>query len=258
MIQMHPRKSQEPRNTSCARAIARGLPDGWTSGEHGEETVISCPQHGYATIHWDHRAFCLGLGFDVGRRSALYGGRQWRERLVAAAVDALRSIYRQQTFGPTNDASVQSEIRAAELEAWAVVDELDLPAAGALEHECDGWLMHCRGGDLLGPLAHTVRSAVDAGWLACEMSRHEERGERDAGAWTWDPTRPVAGQYAEWLLAQVTPHYPTGSPIDGAARFVCGDGVPDDLLDAQEHEKRRATDPDPRDDDDCSEDLHEG
>lgn len=100
---------------------------------------------------------------------------------------------------------VQVEIRAAELDAWYVVDDLSASQEdGWSDSEVDGWRAHCDPSDLVGDpaMVQAIRHRFDAGWLACEMTLHEVRDEVDPDAWPWDPTRPVAGQYEEWLDAQ--------------------------------------------------------
>ena len=53
---------------------------------------------------------------------------------------------------------------------------------------------------------------VVAGFLARELVTHDDRETRDLSAWPWDPSRPIAGQYEEWL-AEV------GPPTDPATKF---------------------------------------
>lgn len=130
---------------------------------------------------------------------------------------------KQKTFGPSNDepSNVQEEIEAAREEH-------------NYGHLGDGWIDHQYDSGPVGFVGTTWR----ADWLAREMFTHDEREFRDANAWPWDPSRPVAGQFEEWvartdaniaamedgavasLLEQVTPHDPTGSPVEDAARHA--------------------------------------
>lgn len=87
--------------------------------------------------------------------------------------------------------AVQIEIRAAEI---AVELTSGNPVCTVYE----------RGG--LGAYAAgcTPSSRGHAGWLAREIMTHNDREYRDADAWPWDPSRPVAGQYEEWLAKRTT------------------------------------------------------
>lgn len=86
--------------------------------------------------------------------------------------------------------NVQIEIRAAELASGN--QPLIWETHGAADHVVD----------ISGRLA-TVSTASLAfldwwsGWLWSELRTHDARDERDADAWPWDPSRPVAGQYEE-------------------------------------------------------------
>lgn len=91
----------------------------------------------------------------------------------------------QLSLGPSNDApaAVQVEIRAQ-------LVRKDPPKSW----ECVGWNMHAQGKPEFAPIS----GEVVAGYLAREMATHNDRETRDADAWPWDPSRPVAGQYEAW------------------------------------------------------------
>lgn len=96
----------------------------------------------------------------------------------------------QLSLGPSNDepAEVKVEMRAAELDAWWSRDALGHEEFNV--SEADGWMEHAGAeGDPSG------NGGVVAGWLARELATHDDRATRDADAWSWDPKRPVAGQY---------------------------------------------------------------
>lgn len=92
------------------------------------------------------------------------------------------------SLGASNDGSetVQIEIRAAELRS--------LSEAKIAERW--GWEDHSDGAD--GD-ASDMQSGYVSGYLAAEMATHDDRETRDAMAWPWDPTRPIAGQYEKWF-----------------------------------------------------------
>lgn len=106
------------------------------------------------------------------------------------------------TLGPSNDdpPEVQVEMRAAELDAWYAVDQLSVSEADDWSgFEVDGWRAHCSDSDLVGSpsMSQAIRPDFDAGWLACELTMHDVRETRDATAWAWDISRPIAEQLAE-------------------------------------------------------------
>jgi hypothetical protein len=82
-------------------------------------------------------------------------------------------------------ADVQVEIRAAELEP-----AMNGGAGRVSWDERDGARHHAEQVGLNG-------SSELPGWLAREIATHDDRETRDADAWAWDITRPVAGQYEE-------------------------------------------------------------
>lgn len=103
----------------------------------------------------------------------------------------------QLSLGESNDepVAVKIEMRAAELEPiWGL--KLMSTLIERSQGEIDGGDCHSmhalgetRGGD--------YPATLDAGWLAREMATHDDREarDRDASAWPWDPTRPLADQY---------------------------------------------------------------
>lgn len=118
-----------------------------------------------------------------------YGGD--REILGATCADCNQLL----PLGPSNDAppEVQIEMRAAELEdtehwgpgfisvreRWGMEDHADpdSEAEDAPDYMAtEGWA---------------------AGWLSAEIATHEARADRDATAWAWDISRPLAEQLAK-------------------------------------------------------------
>ncbi|HEU4727733.1 MAG TPA: hypothetical protein VFT22_07585 [Kofleriaceae bacterium] len=96
------------------------------------------------------------------------------------------------SLGPSNDKpeAVRIEIRAAELAiGWKENPGIIGPLI-ANTREGWGWEDHEKESD--------DDVANHAGWLAREITMYD----RDRDAWPWDPTRPVAGQYEEWLEKQ--------------------------------------------------------
>lgn len=100
------------------------------------------------------------------------------------AVDKKRGL------GPSNDApeTVQVEIRAA---------KIVLDPHGASPAELNGVFVHSA---MANHAPYSTASLV--GWLARELETHDYRDTRDADAWPWDPSRPVAGQYESWLASR--------------------------------------------------------
>lgn len=109
------------------------------------------------------------------------------------------------SLGPSNDVGCEVEIRAAERAGDASVRFVG---------ERWGWDLHEDKGRVDSRFEHywIDSPGVMAGWLAREIATHDDRETRDATAWPWDPTRPVAGQYEEWL-AEV------GHPTDPSTKF---------------------------------------
>lgn len=95
------------------------------------------------------------------------------------------------SLGPSNDAprEVRIEIRAAELES-ASEELTDREWEGATTSPDS--VCHCE----------SHGADWEAGYLLAEMVGHSRREERDEFRWTWDHTRPVSGQYEEWLTSQ--------------------------------------------------------
>ena len=101
----------------------------------------------------------------------------------------------QLALGPSNDAGCEVEIRAAWLEHVART-ERHAPTVGFTRNEDFGWDEHQH------PAAYAHSAHIDkrlSGYLARELFTHDDLESRDATAWPWDPTRPIAGQYEEWL-----------------------------------------------------------
>ncbi len=99
------------------------------------------------------------------------------------------------SLGPSNDAmdEVQVEIRAVELLAKIV-------KVKQFSSEQFGWEDHVDCG--YDPLATDMDSiGYLSGWLARELATYDDRETRDADAWAWDPSRPVAWQYEEQLAS---------------------------------------------------------
>lgn len=89
------------------------------------------------------------------------------------------------SLGPSNDdtSDVQEEIEAAE---YAMRASLSPDVRR-------GWDAHFMDSDppFLGGISWR------AGWLAREIATHDDRDQRDADAWSWDISRPLAEQFAE-------------------------------------------------------------
>lgn len=115
------------------------------------------------------------------------GDSQLRLRQGNSYIGAKRSNVRAATgsLGPSNDDSpaVQIEMRAAEIFGRGF--------APMTADEMRGYLNH--------PLQTFAPGDLEvAGWLACEMNVTDVlRAERDATAWAWDVSRPLAEQFAE-------------------------------------------------------------
>lgn len=109
----------------------------------------------------------------------------------------------QLSLGPSNDLprKVRVEMRAAELDLWYSADDLSVGDFSPLER--DGWSMHCTHGDLVGTLSTVIADHVEAGWLACETAMHDGRDMRDADAWSWDTSQPIADQKIEEKLSRL-------------------------------------------------------
>jgi hypothetical protein len=96
------------------------------------------------------------------------------------------------SLGPSNDDSpaVQIEMRAAELEdtehwgpAYVAISE----RWGFADHRHDDGRTY---------EGQSSTAAYEAGFLAAEIESHEVRDHRDATAWSWDISRPIAEQLA--------------------------------------------------------------
>lgn len=135
------------------------------------------------------------------------------------------------SLGPSNDKPivVQEEIEAATL---LVGDDQRYASAMWLQRAyVNGYRAH---EDRSGPHGD-VGISWRAGWLARELATHDDRETRDASAWGWDPTRPIAGQQP----GTACPEHPT------ANRNADGDCIEcarerTEAAQAEEHEIRRS------------------
>jgi len=92
---------------------------------------------------------------------------------------------------------------AVQIEIWAAAEEPDgsMPPVlrnGFYQHVAN---QHDNQHDVF-PLSFSERT----GWLIRELRTHDDRDERDATAWGWDPARPIAGQYEAWAETGVVIH----------------------------------------------------
>lgn len=108
----------------------------------------------------------------------------------------------QLSLGPSNDepSEVQVEMRAAEVEA--LLDTAIDGRVHAMEHV--GWRLHERGTGL------PLNPGNEAGWIAREIATHDDRATRDANAWSWDPTRPLADQDIDGMISAARPEIDDG------------------------------------------------
>lgn len=95
------------------------------------------------------------------------------------------------SLGPSNDDSdaVRVEMRAAEIASVRRGN----PGCLRGDSETSGWIDHFSGADL----ADEEPREWLAGWLSREILTHDDRDQRDADAWSWDISRPLAEQFAE-------------------------------------------------------------
>lgn len=98
------------------------------------------------------------------------------------------------SLGPSNDDSdaVRVEMRAAELEEtdhWEPDNVSTMERWGFEDAETPG----------ADPdeSQHVDSPQWLAGWLSLEIERFDDRDKRDADAWAWDISRPLAEQFAE-------------------------------------------------------------
>lgn len=98
------------------------------------------------------------------------------------------------SLGPSNDDSpaVQIEMRAAELE-----ETEHWEPRRVMTREGWGYLDHLSPGAEPAEDDHASNQDWLAGWLSGELERFDDRDQRDATAWTWDISRPLAEQLAE-------------------------------------------------------------
>lgn len=156
----------------------------------------------------------------TARLSAIWNGTTTivTYRCWACAAIGIRSL------GPANDyvINVQREMRAAELIAWfeaGTPNPLPSPMTNA---EADGFRID-----------EASEFSSLTGWHIGYLARHAVAD--DGTGWEWDVTRPVAGQFEEWLQAkQYTQDkalrreaYKANEPARVAARAIF-DSWPDD------------------------------
>lgn len=131
------------------------------------------------------------------------------------------------SLGPSNDDSdsVRVEMRAAEIPGMA----RGVPGEISGEDEVSGWLDHFTRADIW---SDEDPQKWHAGWLAHEMQdvriTTPESVNHDANAWPWDPSRPVAGQYEQWLRAAEIEATTPSRHLDGWTKFDEIDEVDDD------------------------------
>ena len=103
------------------------------------------------------------------------------------------------SLGPSNDDSpaVQVEMRAAE--SYAKGNDPEPPFSNVPFMALFGFANHSKQLDSVSAWPPRHRSGVDwwSGWLLRELATHDDRETRDANAWAWDLSRPLAEQLAE-------------------------------------------------------------
>lgn len=141
-------------------------------------------------------AFAVWLGDNTTNAASFYA-------CVCGAI-GVRSL------GPSNDEpeAVRVEMRAAELEhreEWAPISW----------DEAHGMNIHSGFARGNSPMS----SGHYSGLIARELSTHDDRETRDASAWPWDPTRPIADQQPGNANC---PRHPTANRHAGAGEcYVC-------------------------------------
>lgn len=98
------------------------------------------------------------------------------------------------SLGLSNDVGCEVEIRAAEIAIH--VNGSYVPTAQDNGYQF-GWWRHLdmsRGLPDAGDAYYACHPMWELGWLAREISSHDDRETRDAIAWTWDITRPLSEQ----------------------------------------------------------------
>jgi hypothetical protein len=102
------------------------------------------------------------------------------------------------SLGPSNDDSpaVQIEMRAAELERASAEGWPGRCPGIATTAEDWGWYDHLNRVVTEPSAGEPADSQWRAGYLAREIATHDDRETRDATAWAWDTSRPLAEQLA--------------------------------------------------------------
>lgn len=78
------------------------LPEDWTREEiRGYGIVLEWLGHGCVTVDEDRRGFALGM--CPVRERGDYTGKGWRERLYAAAINALQDVFLKTKEGSSHD-----------------------------------------------------------------------------------------------------------------------------------------------------------
>lgn len=99
----------------------------------------------------------------------------------------------QLSLGASNDepGAVLIEMRAAELEDtehWGPIDVSNRERWGIEDHQRD---------DSSDDHGYALTGEYIAGFLSAEIESHGSSATRDASAWSWDISRPIAEQLAE-------------------------------------------------------------
>lgn len=140
---------------------------------------------------------------------------------------------------PTSGCGAQLEIGYSYEQPTAVEIRAAALVAGARSRKAERFGMSYHGFDcveIVGTRSRFKPKTVDdfdAGWLCREMWTHDKREERDACAWTWNISRPIAGQYEEWLAREwLVSESERASDVEAAADFICNPSPL--MMDAQE------------------------
>ncbi|TMQ04650.1 MAG: hypothetical protein E6J90_50925 [Deltaproteobacteria bacterium] len=117
-------------------------------------------------------------------------------------------------LGPANDdhgaGRVAIELRAASMDYGDSVPWTD--------DELRGWDMHCAGED-----ATPANDGEECGYLARELATHDDRDDRDAEAWPWGVTRPIAEQPPVATESMVGSEPKDADPAEGTEHADRGD-----------------------------------
>jgi hypothetical protein len=116
--------------------------------------------------------------------------------------------------GRANDSAPEVEMRAAELERASIEAWWGSCPGIATTAEDWGWTDHLNGA-IAEPLdGEPADSQWHAGWLAREIATQDVRESRDADAWAWDTSRPLAEQLAETADADALAVEPWSCPAE--------------------------------------------